>query len=439
MSVGVSAGLYVNTITNVAARPHVVVVGAGFAGIDCAKRLVGEPVDVTLVDRHNFHTFQPLLYQVATAGLSAADVAHPVRGVFQHAPNVSVRTATVTGVDVERRLVEVAGGQALPYDHLVLAAGATTAWFGVPGAEEHGLPLYSLDDAIRLRNHVLRQFEAADADPSLLDDGALTFVVVGGGPTGVETAGALTELFAMVLAKDFRRLDVGRARVVLLEMADAVLAPFSQRAQRHGADQLVARGVDLRLGERVTEVGPGHVALASGEVVPTRTLVWAAGVRANPLADVVGLERGPGGRIVVDADLTVPGHPEVSVVGDLAAITGPGGTPLPQLAPVAKQSGRFVGDHLARQLRGKRPRRFRYLDKGTMATIGRGAAVADLPFGVRLTGTPAWLAWLFLHLLSLAGFRNRLSVFTSWAWNYVTYDRGQRLIIECEPSRRRPI
>ncbi len=412
-------------------RPKVVIVGAGFAGLDCAKRLVGEPVDVTLVDRRSFHTFQPLLYQVATAGLSASDVAYPVRGIFQGAPNIAVRLAPVTGVDLDRRLVGLADGPPLPFDHLVLAAGATARWFGVPGAEEHGFPLYDLADAIRLRNHVLSQFEAADADPTLVERGALTFVVVGGGPTGVETAGALTELFAMVLTKDFPRLDVGRARVVLLEMGDAVLAPFSERARRHGHEQLAARGVELRLGERVTCVQPLQVSLAGGEVIRTCTLVWAAGVRANPLADATGLAQAAGGRIVVGRDLRVPGHPQVFVVGDMAAVSGAGDRLLPQLAPVAKQSGRFVGAEIAREAQGLGGQgRFRYRDRGTMATIGRGAAVADLPLGINLTGMPAWMAWLFLHLLLLAGFRNRLSVFISWAWNYLTYDRGPRLIIE---------
>lgn len=414
-------------------RPNVVIVGAGFAGLDCAKRLVGEPVDVTLVDRRSFHTFQPLLYQVATAGLSASDVAYPVRGIFQRAPNVAVRLASVTGVDLDGRLVRLDDGPPLPFDHLVLAAGATVRWFDVPGAEAHGFPLYDLADAIRLRNHVLSQFEAADADPILVERGALTFVVVGGGPTGVETAGALTELFAMVLAKDFPRLDVARARVVLLEMGGSVLSPFSDGARRHGHEELVARGVEVRLGERVTSVAPHEVTLASGEVIPARTLVWAAGVRANPLADSLGLAQAPGGRIVVGADLRVEGHPEVFVVGDMAAVPGSGGRLLPQLAPVAKQSGRFAGAAIAGELRGRpRRRRFRYRDRGTMATIGRGAAVADLSLGVNLTGVPAWLAWLFLHLLLLAGFRNRLSVFVSWAWNYVTYDRRPRLILEAQ-------
>jgi NADH dehydrogenase len=408
----------------------VVIVGAGFGGLDCAKQLVNEPVDVTIIDRHNFHTFQPLLYQVATAGLSSSDVAYPVRGIFQDAANVRFRSGTVTGVDWSSNRVGLADGDEIPFDELVLAVGATTNWFGVDGAAEHAFPLYGLEDAIRLRNHVIGQFERADADASLLDRGALTFVVLGGGPTGVETAGALMELFGMVFAKDFRRLDVGAARVVLLEMGDAVLAPFSKRAQRHALEQLRRRGVDVQLGERVTAVGPESVTLASGEVLSTRTVVWAAGVRANPIADVLGLEQLRGGRIKVTPDLRIPTKPHAFVVGDLAAIEGRDGALLPQVAQVAKQSGSYVGTVIARSRRGRTTKPFRYKDKGTMATIGRNAAVADLPLKIRLTGFPAWVVWLFLHLLYLVGFRNRLSVLVSWGWSYLTWDRGPRLIVE---------
>ena len=412
-------------------RPHVVIVGAGFGGLDCAKQLVNEPVDVTIVDRHNFHTFQPLLYQVATAGLASSDVAYPVRGIFQDAANVRFRTGTVTGVDWDARRLGLADGAEIGFDVLVLALGASTNWFGVEGAAEHALPLYSLEDAIRLRNHVIRQFERADADASMLERGALGFVVLGGGPTGVETAGALTELFGMVFAKDFRRLDVGAARVVLLEMSDALLGPFSGRAQRHAREQLQRRGVEVRLGERVTAVGPDAVTLASGEVIPTCTVVWAAGVRANPLADALGVEQARGGRIVVGPDLRIPAHPEAFVIGDLAAIQGAGGALLPQVAQVAKQSGTYVGKQVSRSLRGRTAvKPFRYHDRGTMATIGRNAAVADLPLHIRLTGFVAWVAWLFLHLLYLVGFRNRLSVLVSWGWSYLTWDRGPRLILE---------
>jgi NADH dehydrogenase len=414
-------------------RPQVVIVGAGFGGVDCAKVLVDEPLDVTLVDRHNFHTFQPLLYQVATSGLAASDVAYPVRGLFQDAANVRFRRGEVSGVDWDARRVLLSEGDPLPFDHLVVAAGATTNWFGVTGAADRAFPLYTLEEAIRLRNHVIGRFERADADPSLVGNGALTFVVVGGGPTGVETAGALIELIGKVLAKDFRRLDVGAARVVLVEMADTVLAPFSRTAQRHALTQLRDRGVEVRLGERVTAVDADAVTLASGEVIPTATVVWAAGVTAHPLARTLAVEQGPGGRVVVTPELRIPAHPESFVVGDLALTPGRDGRPLPQVAQVAKQSGRYVGRELVRSVKGRPSRRFRYVDKGTMATIGRHSAVADLPLGIHLTGFVGWVAWLFLHLLYLVGFRNRLSVLVSWGWSYLTWDRGPRLIVEPFP------
>ena len=325
-----------------------VIVGAGFGGLDCARELANRPVDVTVVDRHNFHTFQPLLYQVATSGLSSSDVAYPIRGIFQNAPNVAFRNGEVTGVDWSTKRVLLADGASLAFDQLVLAAGATTNWFGVQGAAEHAFPLYGLHDAVRLRNHVIGQFERADADQSILAAGALTFVVLGGGPTGVETAGALTELFGMVLVKDFRRLDVGATRVVLVEMGDAVLGSFSRRAQLHGDEQLRARGVEVRPGERVVSVDPRSVTLASGERIPAHTVIWAAGVRASGLADRLGVAQTPGGRIVVTPQLRIPDHPDTFVVGDLAAIVGADGALVPQVAQGAKQSGRYVGKLLAR-------------------------------------------------------------------------------------------
>jgi NADH dehydrogenase len=412
----------------VAVVPKVVVVGAGFGGIEVARGLKGAPVDVTLVDQHNFHTFQPLLYQVATAGLSPTDVAHVVRGLFHRQPNVRFRQGRVTGVDWERRTVAVDGQPDLPFDHLVLAAGANVTWFGTPGAEEHAFPLYTLEDATRLRNHVLQRFEAADRDASELDRGGLTFVVVGGGPTGVETAGALSELFAMVFRKDYPGLDVSRARVVLVEMQDHLLHPFKAPSRRHALDTLRSRGVEVRLGAQVASVSCDAVTFADGEVLPCQTLVWAAGVQANPLAAAMDLPTGRGGRVVVDPDLRVPGRPGAWAVGDVAAAPDRRGEVLPQLAPVAMQSGRHVAKQIRRLLEGRGTTPFRYLDKGTMATIGRRAAVAELPFRIRLRGALAWLAWLGLHLVTLVGPRNRASVLLNWAWNYLTWDRGPRLI-----------
>ena len=422
----------------VAPVPKVVVVGAGFGGLEVARHLAGRPVDLTLVDRNNFHTFQPLLYQVATAGLNAADVANVVRGLFHGQPNVRFRQGTVTGVDWANRRVEVEGEPSLPFDHLVLAGGASVNHFGTPGAADHGFALYTLADAVRLRNHIVERFERAAAarsngDPAAVDPGELTFVVVGGGPTGVETAGALAELFAMVFRKDYPELDVSRARVVLVELQDHLLHPFHPRSRQHALDTLTSRGIEVRLGTSVTEVRPDAVVLGDGEVLPCRTLIWAAGVQANRLAERLGLELGRGGRIVVAPDLSVPGRTGVWAIGDLAAAHDRGEL-LPQLAPVAMQSGRHVARQIVRLGEGKPTEPFHYLDKGTMATIGRRAAVAELPGGIRLRGGLAWLSWLGLHLVFLVGKRNRASVLLNWAWNYLTWDRGPRLVLRTDDT-----
>jgi NADH dehydrogenase len=408
---------------------RIVIVGGGFGGMTAAKALSKLPVEVTLIDRHNFHTFSPLLYQVATAGLAPDDIAPNLRGIVQNHPNVDALMAEVRGVDFERREVLVESGAPIPYDVIVLAAGAVSSDFGVAGVREHAIPLKSLDDAIRVRTAVLRRFEQANTDPSLLDHGVLTFVVAGGGPTGVELCGALSELFTKVLVKDFKRLDVGRARVVLVEMAEHLLGTFSGPSRREALRALQKRGVEVRLGRSIVSVGANEVRLDDGTVIPTRTVVWAAGVKASPLADVLGLEQTKRGEIVVNDDLTVAGHPEVFVIGDLAAATRPDGRPYPQLAPVAMQGARHVARTIDRRLRGRRPRPFRYVDKGNMATIGRRSAVAELPFGIRFGGTVGWLSWLGLHLVFLVGFRNRIVVFVNWAWNYLNWDRGNRVIV----------
>lgn len=411
-------------------RPRVVIVGAGFGGIAAAKALAGDPVDVTIVDRNNFHTFQPLLYQVATAGLNSADVAFPVRAIFRRQRNVDFLRATVTQVDWTARKLVLEDGSGLAFDHLIVAAGAITNTFGVDGAE-HAFPLYSLGDAVALRNHVLTCFETVAAASGVPPngDGALTFVVVGGGATGVEVAGALVELFDKVLRKDFPTLDIGAARVVLVEMQDEVLEAFSPISRRHAQETLRDRGVVVRTGEVVERITDSALHLASGEVVPTRSVIWAAGVKANPLAEMLAVETGRGGRIAVGSDLLIVGRTDAYAVGDVAQIPGAAG-PLPQLAQVAMQSGRHAAAQIRSTIDGRPRRPFRYHDKGTMATIGRRAAVAELPIGLKLRGTIAWFAWLGLHLVYLAGFRNRISVFLNWAWNYFTWDRGPRLILE---------
>ena len=408
-------------------------VGAGFGGLAAAQALKDSPVEVTLVDRNNFHTFQPLLYQVATSGLNPADVAYPVRGIFQRQPNVRFRRATVAGVDWAAGEVVLVGGDVLPFDRLVVSAGAAVNDFGTPGVAEHGFPLYVLPDAVRLRNQILGRFEAADADPVVVGDGGLTFVVVGGGPTGVEVAGALAELIDKVLRRDFQgsRVDVRRAHVVLVEMVDDLLPPFHPVSRRHARTTLARMGVEIRTGTSVAEVTGNRVVLGDGEELPAHTLVWAAGVRANPVAAALGVPTGPGGRISVGPDLRLPGHPEAFAIGDVAAIDDGVGSLLPGVAQVAMQSGRHVARLIDRSVvgEGDPAEPFRYHDKGSMATIGRRSAVTELPNGIRLTGTPAWVAWLGLHLVYLMGFRNRVSVFVNWAWNYLTWDRGARLIL----------
>jgi NADH dehydrogenase len=410
-----------------------VIIGAGFGGLAAARELEGDAVDITIIDRNNFHTFQPLLYQVATAGLNVADVAYPVRSVFQRRQHVAFRQGTVTGIDWATREVLFDGSAPVPFDHLVVAAGSATNYFGTPGAEEYGFPLYSLEQAAALRNHVLRRFEAADADATHRRDGSLNFVVVGGGPTGVEVAGALAELIDQVLARDFHTMDARQARVILLEATDRLLAPFSVRSQTFARRVLSWRGVDVRLGSQVAEVRADEVVLKSGEVIPTQTLIWAAGVQANPLAARLEVETGRGGRIVVAPDLSIVGRTDAYAIGDIADIRSeangnPDGPRLAQVAQVAIQGGAHAGRQIHRRLAGEPTEPFRYHDKGTMATIGRRAAVAELPFGLKLTGMLAWLAWLGLHIVYLMGMRNRASVFLNWAWNYFTWDRGPRLI-----------
>lgn len=406
-----------------------VIVGAGFGGLFAARGLAGVPVDVVLLDARNHHTFQALLYQVATAGLDAGDIAFSIRGVFHRQSNVDVHLGRVSGVDLGARRVETEDGRTFAYDFLVVAAGAVTSYLGVAGADQHAFPIKTLAQAVRLRSHVLAEFERAAMDPSVVDEGALTLVIVGGGPTGVELAGAFTELFS-VLNRDFPHLDVGRARVVMLEASNGLLGSFHPRSQASALASLQARGVDVRLSTRVHEVAASAVHLEGGEVLPTGTIAWAAGVRVNPLAAKLGLQQGRGGRLLVDADLSVPGQPDVFVVGDMAAAAGPDGALYPQMAPVAIQGGRHVAEQVRRQLRGRPRKPFRYRQEGLMATIGRDAAVVELPSGIRLRGRVAWLLWLRLHLVRLIGFRNRLQVLFEWSWNYLTYDRGARLIAE---------
>jgi NADH dehydrogenase len=414
-----------------AVRPHVVIVGSGFGGLNAAARLASAPVDVTVVDRDNYHGFWPLLYQVATAGLGADDVARPVRAVFSRFSNVSARLGTVTDVDLDGRTVEVDGDVRIPYDFLILAAGSSTNDFAIPGVEENAFPLKTLPDAVRLRNHILSTFERADASASAAGDpGMLTTVLIGGGPTGVELAGALSELIGRTFASDFKHLDLTRSRVVLVEMTGHLLPGFSLPSQQCAYDTLVAKGVEVRLDTKLSKVTDVGVSFEDGTQLPARTVVWTAGVKANPIAERIPTEKGRGGTIKVREDLSLPSHPEVFVIGDLAAARGRRGEQLPQLAQVAIQGGRHTASTIRRRLAGKQARPFRYHNHGIMATIGRRAAVAELPGGLRLRGTLGWLSWLAVHLVFLIGFRNRVVVMVNWAWNYLTWDRASRVILD---------
>lgn len=410
-------------------RPRVVIVGAGFGGLASAHHLSHVPVDITLVDRHDYHTFHPLLYQVATAVLNAEDVGRPVRAEFHHQDNLTFREATVTGIDWRIQRVQFAEGDSLPFDYLVLGVGAMVNYFGVPGAAEHAFALYTLPDSVRLRNRILDRFEAADRDPALLDDGALTFVVVGGGPTGVETAGALADMFRHVMTKDYRGLAASRARVVLVQQEPTLLPAFSEHLRNYTHEALQTRGVDVRLGATVTEVRASGARLSSGEELRAHTVIWAGGLRANPLVEGLGFPRGAGGRLVVAPDLSIAQHPNIFVVGDLAQVNDRGRM-LPQLAQPAIQTGAHAARQITRRLLGEPGQPFHYVNLGMVATIGRGAAVCEFPHGITLEGPVAWIAWLGVHLVELGGMRNRFDVLSSWGWGLLTDERTARIIID---------
>jgi NADH dehydrogenase len=414
---------------------RVVIVGAGFAGLSAARALIDRPVEVTIVDQRNFHTFQPLLYEVATAGLESGDVAYPIRAIFGRAGNVTFRFATVTGVDWDHRRVLLQGTTPLPFDSVIVASGATARYFGIPGAAEFAHPLYTLTDARTLRDHILRRLEDADTDPAALARGALTFVVVGGGPTGVEVAGALAELLDVAVRHDGFSFDRQNARIVLVDGLDRLLTPFKASAASYAATTLAGRGVELVLGHMVNSVDPSSVELDDGSRIRTRTVVWAGGVTVeNTIASELGADAGPGGRLTVDADLSVTGRSDAFAVGDAAAVPwGPHSSRhddiCPQLAQVAIQSGKHAAAQILNQIEGRPTQPFRYRDKGIMATIGRRAAITQFPQGLVVRGTLGWLSWLGLHLVYLIGFRNRIIVLVNWSWRYLSWGSGPRVIV----------
>ena len=411
-------------------RARVVIVGGGFGGLQAAKALADAPVHVTVVDRRNHHLFQPLLYQVATAALSPADIAQPIRSVLRGHPNVDVVLAGVEAIDVAAKEIvldkEQQAGR-LPYDYLILAAGANHAYFGHDEWAPNAPGLKTLEDALDIRRRILMSFEEAERESDPARRKALmTFVVVGGGPTGVEMAGAIAEIARFSLARDFRHIDTRDARVILVEASTEVLAAFPDRLSRHALRDLERLGVDVRFGKPVTAIAPDAVTLGD-EIIPANTIIWAAGVQSSPLGRSLGVELDRAGRVLVNPDLSVPGHPEIFVIGDMASLADARGRPLPGVAQVAMQQGAWAAANILRAIEGKPGRPFRYRDLGNMATIGRNSAVADIR-GLRLTGFVAWLAWAVVHILNLIGFRNRVLVGLQWLWSYLTLQRGARLI-----------
>ncbi|MBX3498332.1 MAG: NAD(P)/FAD-dependent oxidoreductase [Alphaproteobacteria bacterium] len=409
-------------------RPRIVIVGAGFGGLAAAKALSGADADVTLVDRRNYHLFQPLLYQVATAGLSPAQIATPIRAIVADAANVRVVMGRATGVDTARRLVRLEERE-LPYDYLVLATGARHSYFGRDEWEQFAPGLKKIDDATEIRRRILTAFEQAEteADPEKRRR-LLNFVVIGAGPTGVEMAGAIAELARRALARDFRTIDPRQARIVLVEAGPSVLAAFPEKLSAWAARALGKLGVEVMLGMPVTACDAEGVVVGD-ERIPAATIMWAAGVAASPAAKWLAAEADRAGRLKVLSDLSVPGHPEIFAIGDTALSCDAGGKPYPGLAPVAKQQGEYIARLLRARLAGRTPAGpFRYRDSGTMATIGRGAAIAKFSERLQLTGFVAWVLWGLVHIFFLIGFRNRFTVLADWMWSYVTFQSGARLI-----------
>lgn len=411
-------------------RSTVLILGAGFGGLGAARKLAKAPVDVLLVDRHNYHTFQPMLYQVATDVLDPETVGHPVREYVDVQANLRFVTANVTGIDLDARRVSFDDWDDQTYDRLVVALGARVNFFGTAGAEEHAFPLYTLNDSIRLKNHVLELFEQAVKMPPPYAPRMLDMVIVGGGPTGVETAGAMADLYYNTLAEDAPRFPIGDARITLVEHGDRLLAMFDDDMSAYAKDALEERGVNVLLGESVIEIAADSVTLGSGEQLRAHTAVWGAGLTTSPLASSLSDDL-QAGRVPVGPMLDLEDHPEVYVVGDLAWSTdGRSGEVLPQLGSVALQAGEHVGKTIDRTLRKhKDPEPFHYVDKGTMATIGRGAAAARIPPGIHLTGKPAFLLWGAVHLALLSGADSKSSALTNWFWTWLRHDRPSRVLI----------
>jgi NADH dehydrogenase len=411
-------------------RPRVLILGGGFAGVGAAQKLEHADADVVLVDRHDYHTFQPLLYQLATGLLEQTAVGHSLRDLVARQENTTVHQTTVTGVDLDAREVRFDGLDPMSYDYLVFGLGAEVNFFGTEGAAEHAFPMYTLPHAVRLKDHLIKRWEAADKDSGLVEDGALNIVVVGGGPTGVETAGAVAELYRAAFARDYPKIPQERARVILVEAGPELFSMFKPKLRDYAAEALADRTVEVRTGELVSTVSPTRVTLKSGEELEAHTLVWGAGLQGNQLVQGLGLELQRGNRIGVGPDLALPDHPEVYVLGDVAAITdAKTGQVLPQLGSVALQSGEHAGETIARRIAGKEAKPFKYKDKGTMAMIGRGAAVVQMLGGRTMTGKKAQVSWGAVHLALLPTNEDRAKAVVDWAGAAFTHQRAGRITV----------
>jgi NADH dehydrogenase len=407
--------------------PHIVIVGAGFGGMETARRLVNAPVQITLIDRHNYHLFQPLLYQIAIAGLVPSQIAYPLRTIFRRQKNLTFHMGEVTAIDFESRYVKM-DGSVLAYDCLVLAVGGQTNFFGMSTVEQNSFQLKNIESAVSTRNHLLGMFEKASREVDVDRRKALlTFVVVGGGPTGVETAGALAELITHVMAKDYPQMDLKDVHVLLMEATDHLMGNYPDELRRATIDLLRSKNVEVLLNTKLSDYNGRQITLGDGTQINAHTLIWTAGVRASELTNRLGVQQAASGRVRVEPTLQLPQRPEVFIIGDAAYLENGEGQPLPMLSTVAIQQGRTTADNIQRILRGQSAEPFRYRDPGLLATIGRNAAVARI-WGLSFSGFIAWLIWVFLHIYRLIGFRNRLVVLINWAWDYLFYENQVRLI-----------
>lgn len=413
-----------NNITNL---PHIVIIGAGFAGLETARGLANAPVRITLIDKHNHHLFQPLLYQVAIAGLVPSQIAQPVRTIFRKQKNLTFEMGEVSNINFDEKYVKL-DGSVIAYDYLVLAVGGRTNFFGFDAIEKDGFQLKDLETAVKTRNHLLSMFEQAskEADPEKRK-ALLTFVIVGGGPTGVETAGALGELINHVMKKDYPRLNLNEAHVILLEAAANLISFYPPELRDATARLLKRKKVDVRVNSKLESYNGQQVKLTDGTQIDTQTLIWTAGVKATEIVDELNVDKAAGGRIRVEPTLQLPGHPEAFVLGDAAFLLDEKGTPLPMISTVAIQQGTFTAKSIRNMMNGKSLDHFHYKDPGLLATIGRNAAVARI-WGISFSGYIAWVIWVFLHIYRIIGFRNRIIVLFNWAWDYVFYDNQIRLI-----------